>query len=100
MRTARRNLAQQQSWQYRFFRDADGNVAVWDTPNVPLIVAMVSAVLQLLTTGRFSELMGLLFFGALFTWAWLEIISGASMFRRVLGGFVLVGVLWLKWQSL
>lgn len=100
MRTARRNLAQQQSWQHTFFRDADGNVAVWDTPNVPLIVAMVSAVLQLLTTGRFSELAGLVFFGALFTWAWMEIAMGVSMFRRVVGGFVLVGVVWLKFLSM
>jgi hypothetical protein len=98
MRTQRRNLTDQQSIIHTFFRDDDGNIVIWQVPNVPLIVAMVSAVLQLLTNGRFSDLAGLIFFGSIFTWAWLEIAYGVSLFRRVLGLLVLVAIVWTRTQ--
>ena len=96
MRTERRNLATQQSIIHTFFRDDEGNLAIWEVPNVPLIVAMVVAVLQLLTTGKFSSLMGLIFFGAIFTWSWLEIAYGVSLFRRVLGVIVIIAIVWTR----
>ena len=96
MRTARRNLAAQQSIIHTFFRDGEGHLAIWEVPNVPLIVAMVTAVLQLLTTGKFSSLMGLIFFGSIFTWSWLEIAYGLSLFRRVLGAVVIIAIVWTR----
>ena len=96
MRTQRRNLVEQQSVVHTFFRDNEGNVAIWQVPNAPLIVAMVSAVLGLFTTGRLSNFTGLIFFGSLFTWSWLEIAYGTSLFRRLLGAFVLVAIVWTR----
>lgn len=96
MRTERRNLTEQQSIVHTFFRDEDGNIVIFQVPNVPLIVAMVSALLQLFTNGRFSDLAGLIFFGSIFTWAWLETAYGVNMFRRVLGFLVLVSVVWTR----
>lgn len=93
MRKTRRNLAEQQSIVHTFFRDSEGNVAIWQVPNTPLIVAMISAVLGLFATGRFATFVGLIFFGSLFTWSWLEIAYGTSLFRRVLGAFVLIAII-------
>ena len=96
MRTQRRSLSEQQSLIHTFFRDDEGNIALWEVPNVPLIVAMVSVLLQLLTTGKLSHLMGLIFYGSIFTWSWLEIAYGVSLFRRVLGLIVVIAVVWAK----
>lgn len=99
MRTERHNLAQQRSFMHRFFRDENNDLAVWDVPNPPLIAAMLSAFLQLLTTGRTSDFFGLVFFGSIFTWGWLELVSGRSLFRKTIGGLVLLGIIWLKLQG-
>lgn len=96
MRKNRRNLVEQQSVVHQFFRDDEGNFALLQVPNTPLIVAMVSAVLQLLTNGGFSDFAGLIFFGSLFTWSWLEIAYGVSLFRRVLGAIVLIAIVWTR----
>lgn len=96
MRTERRNLVEQQSIVHTFFRNDEGKVVLMQTPNVPLIAAMISSVLQLLTNGKFSDFAGAVFFGSIFTWAWLEIASGVSMFRRVLGVVVMMAILWTR----
>nr|WP_223805582.1 hypothetical protein [Pseudanabaena sp. UWO310] len=47
--------------------------------------------LQLIvTTGKVNSGLSLLAFGALFTWAWLELFDGVNYFRRLLGLLVLL----------
>ncbi len=77
-----------------FWKDKKGNLAIWQTPNIPLILWFVSMVLaQLLQNGHVKS--GILFISgaALFTWAYLEITDGESYFRRLLGILVLMGLL-------
>ena len=74
-----------------FFTDKKGHIAVWQSPNVPLVTWFVATILaKILTHGRSNSFVSLIAFGALFTWAWLEISSGISLFRRALGMAVLV----------
>lgn len=96
MRNERRNLAQQRSLMYRFFRDKDNNLALWETPNAPLLVAMAALVGQLFSHGNVSEFFGLIFFGSVFAWGWLEIMYGTSLFRRWLGGLIMLAVVYFE----
>ncbi len=96
MRTERRNLTQQRSLTHRFFRNEQNELILAETPNLPLIIAMSGAFLQLFTTGKLSDLFGLVFFGAIFTWCWLEMTAGSTQFRKVLGAAVLIAILWFR----
>jgi len=73
------------------FHDSEGNIVLAQTPNLPLIVWGVASLLQLIfTTGKVHIGLELLTFGALFTWAWLELFDGVNYFRRTLGLLVLI----------
>lgn len=75
----------------RFFEDKHGKVVVWQNPNLPLLIWIVSTILsKILPYGQLNFAAALIAFGSLFTWAWLEIFQGASYFRRTLGGVVLI----------
>ena len=75
----------------RVFHDADGKIVLAQTPNLPLIAWGVASLLQLIfTTGKVNTGLNVLAFGALFTWAWLELFDGVNYFRRALGIFVLI----------
>lgn len=75
------------------FKDKDGNLALTEQANLPLIVAVVSAIPALLLGGNvFGVLTSLVSFGAFFTWAWLEIFDGVNYFRRALGVLVMLGL--------
>ncbi|ELS30674.1 hypothetical protein Pse7429DRAFT_4225 [Pseudanabaena biceps PCC 7429] len=75
----------------RVFHDAEGNIVLAQTPNLPLIVWGVASSLQLIvTTGKVNSGLNLLAFGALFTWAWLELFDGVNYFRRLLGLLILL----------
>lgn len=79
----------------KLFRDANGKVVIWQNPNIPLLGWIVFTALGLIIkhgaahTGfhRLAE-------ASLFTWAYLEIRSGKSLFRRILGCIVLVSTLY------
>lgn len=63
-------------------------------PNLPIIVWFVSFVLlQFFSIGVVHTLLALISFGAIFTWAWLEIFQGVNAFRKVLGGVVMAFIL-------
>lgn len=96
LRTERRNLAQQRSFLYRFFRNDQNQLDLWQAPNSVLLVAMASVVLQLFTTGKLSEAFGLIFFGSIFAWGWLEVMSGTSLFRRTIGGLIMIAAVYFK----
>jgi hypothetical protein len=73
-----------------FFTNSKGEVRVIQLPNVPLIVGIIASLCTYGTKGTLNEFFSLLGFAALFTWAWLEITSGSSPFRRTLGAIVMI----------
>jgi hypothetical protein len=80
-----------------FFKDNKGQIVIFQTPNAPLIGWMILTILSLLLGNnhpRIHYLFGMLSFGFIFTWAWLEITSGVNYFRRVLGLVVLIIAVW------
>ena len=84
----------------RVFRDDEGNIVIAQPPNLPLIVGVVTSLLQIIfNTGKINLGLELIAFGSLFTWAWEELFQGVNYFRRALGLFVLVGLIAWKIQS-
>lgn len=80
-----------------FFKDKAGKTVIAQKPNLPLIMWAIAKLLSLLPTSILvSELFSMIAFGSLFTWAWLEIFSGVNMFRKFLGGIVMVMLLGLR----
>jgi len=83
----------------RTFRDSDGNIAIAQMPNLPLLVWLAATLLKLLiTSGNVHSGLDALAFGSLFTWAWQELFQGVNYFRRSLGLVVLVGAIASKLQ--
>ncbi len=79
------------------FKDKDGNVVIAQKPNLPIIVWFFSFLLgKLAIYPLVTELAQYVSFGALFTWAWLELFEGVNIFRRVLGAVVMIGLLYLS----
>lgn len=75
------------------FKDKQGRIVIAQMPNLPLIGWFVFTVLNLIwNSGQptIHSLFGLLSFGFIFTWAWLEITDGVNLFRRALGLLVLI----------
>lgn len=67
---------------------------IFQKPNLPIVVWFVAWVLsRLLPYGQLNFAASLISFGAIFTWAWLEITDGANAFRRSLGAAVLVFII-------
>ena len=83
----------------RTFRDSDGNIVIAQMPNLPLLVGIAAALLQLIPTsgniltGNIHTGLDALAFGSLFTWAWQELFQGVNYFRRSLGLVVLLGAI-------
>jgi hypothetical protein len=67
---------------------------IFQKPNLPLVVAVIAGVLShILPYGKLNFAAALIYFGALFTWAWLEIFDGANNFRRALGMVVMIFII-------
>lgn len=78
----------------QIFKDEDGKVVIGQWPNAPLYAwlgAMAGGWLPL--SEKLIVVLDLISFGALFTWAWLEIFSGVNLWRRFLGTVVMVVLL-------
>ncbi len=59
-------------------------------PNIPLIGWFVFTATSLFVkSSALHSLFGYISFGFIFTWAWLEITTGTSYFRRALGAIIL-----------
>jgi hypothetical protein len=75
------------------FRDSEGNIVIAQPPNPPLLVGITATVLNLIIkNGNIHTGLEAIGFGALFTWAWLELFEGVNYFRRALGLLVLIGL--------
>ncbi|HSW74809.1 MAG TPA: hypothetical protein VLG16_02970 [Candidatus Saccharimonadales bacterium] len=79
----------------RIFKDKEGKVIIWQSPNVLLWCWIVSSVLGTLFKHRAGHT-GLqrLAEASLFAWAYLEIRTGASIFRQILGAVIITGVVY------
>ncbi len=65
---------------------------MWQTPNVALLVWLAAIIASRFTHGTAHTIISSLGTTAIIIWAILEIISGASPFRRMLGLVVLLFV--------
>lgn len=75
------------------FRDDEGNIVIAQPPNPPLLVGITATLLNLIIkNGNIHTGLEAIGFGALFTWAWLELFEGVNYFRRALGLLVLIGL--------
>jgi hypothetical protein len=79
----RRNL-----WD-KTWKDRDGKVVMWQTPNAWLISWAGFTVVSLFFSGRASDVFSWIASAALIIWSLLEIFSGVNYYRRVLGIAVL-----------
>jgi hypothetical protein len=86
-----KNQTKQRSLVDKIFKDKEGKVVLWQVPNAPLLLWAFSEVLnEFVAHGSFKTLCMAVAFGALFTWAWLEMTTGVNYARRALGVIVLV----------
>jgi hypothetical protein len=82
------------------FRDKDGKIVIWQSPNLPLWGWIVSSLLgKVFTHGAVHAGFQHLAAASLFVWAYLEIRTGGSIFRRILGGIIMLGMVHRFFQS-
>jgi len=75
-----------------FFRDKKGELVIWQTPNTPLWIALGFWVLGFVPISQVESISKWGTSLALLYWSHLEIVSGDSPFRRVLGLIVFTSV--------
>lgn len=75
------------------FQDDQGNFVIAQPPNAPLILALAFYLLQFVTTGTLFHLSLWGYRIVLLCWAALEITSGDSPFRKILGLTVALSVI-------
>ncbi|MGL5195911.1 MAG: hypothetical protein ACRC8Y_20185 [Chroococcales cyanobacterium] len=75
------------------FRDDSGNIVIAQPPNLPILVAVITTLLTLVSSGTLYTGLDAIAFGSWFTWAWLEIFQGVNYFRRALGLFALLAII-------
>jgi hypothetical protein len=84
----------QDTWFDKVFRDDEGQLAIAQKPNFPILVWLTAMGLRFLPLNdTLSAGVDALAYGVLFTWAWLELFQGVNYFRRALGLVVLLGAI-------
>ncbi len=79
----------------RVFRNPEtGELVLWQTPNPPLIVFLLATAVRLLLhpDGGVGTAVSVVAGLALAWWAVDEVARGDSLFRRILGAVVLIGM--------
>jgi len=90
-------MRSRQTFVEKCYKDADGKVTLAQIPNLPIIVWLVMALLGwLVSSGTLHDVASVVGFGALFTWAWMELFSGANYLRRLLGLIVLLASIYSR----
>jgi hypothetical protein len=76
----------------RCFKDSQGNIILSQRANLPLVawLILIIVALPLPSSTSWNKATRTLAFGALFTWAWLELFQGINYFRRGLGCLTLI----------
>ncbi len=76
--------------QKSIFRDKNGKLVVVQAPNLPLWLWLVATLLsKIVDDGTAQQVFFWVAFISLAVWAILELVSGSSIFRRILGFVVL-----------
>ena len=73
----------------RTWKDKNGRLVLWQTPNAWLIGWAILTTLSLLFIGRTADVLSGLASGSLIIWSLLEIFKGINYYRRLLGVAVL-----------
>lgn len=77
----------------QFFKDKDGKWAIIAFPNGLLLAWVLLIVIgMLISDGELKNNLGRLNNAIIFVWAYLELTTGTSYFRRVLGGCIFFGL--------
>ncbi len=87
------NADSSRSFLERCYTDSKGRVSLLEAPNFPITVWAVCRIALLFLPKNGStiyHLLDVVAFGALFTWAWLELSSGVNYLRRLLGLIVII----------
>ena len=82
------------------FLDANGDLAIAQIPNLPIMVWVAATLLKLIIkNGQIYLILDTIASGSLFTWAWLELFQGVNYFRQGLGLVVLIGAIVYRVQQ-
>lgn len=87
-----KNPINQHSNKIGWFHDAQGRLVLAQKPNAPIIVAGLALVIRSIIVGPelLLVIVSGIYFGALSYWAYLELRSGVTYTRRLLGAAVLL----------
>jgi hypothetical protein len=80
----------QRAVRWLFEDRSTGRIVVFQWPNIPLWIWIISGVVGLVVSAGWISVVGTV---ALAVWAVLEIWKGVNPFRRGLGAIVLLGIL-------
>lgn len=83
----------ERDWWDKFWKDKQGNVVVYQHPNIPLIAWLLLALVSLFVSEKLADLLWHISLAVLAVWALLELFKGVNYFRRVLGAIVLVMII-------
>ena len=88
-------MSRNQTFIEKCYKNKQGNIILAQKPNFPIVVWLISMAITLIVkNGAVHNLFAVLAFGAIFTWAWLELFHGDTYFRRLLGLVVLVATIY------
>lgn len=83
-----------QTMAHKFFANKRGEPVIWQWPNTLLWIWIALKVFILIVSDESLKThVGNLSAAILFTWAYLEISEGESLFRRILGTLVAIVVI-------
>ena len=81
----------------RTFRDSNGKIVIAQMPNAPLLIWLGATLLKLFVPrGTLNIGLDTIAFTSLLVWSFLEIFQGVNYFRKGLGVFALVGLVFWR----
>lgn len=65
-------------------------MTIFQIPNAQLIIAVIGYLLDKFTSGAVQKTGFMVYILAITVWSYLEITQGVSLFRKILGGVVMI----------
>jgi len=95
-KTSKRAITPPQTFIEKCYKDKSGAVVLGQSPNLPIIVWIIARIALFLIPEETTlfRLLDIVAFGALFTWAWLELFQGATYLRRAMGLLVFIAAIY------